>query len=344
MDTSEEKKTFKLLERYEEVALKAIENYSFLDNCKIQLLSYTENAIYLVESQDNKNYVLRVCRPNYHTKLEIESEVHWINSLNSQSPVEVAAPIAASDDNFVQTIGLDDDKINYHCILFTFLKGETLSNDKGVELKEHFLNLGEITAHLHIDDQNRSINEKIVRSSWDIESILGKNPKWGKWQDGPAITPDRLKLFQKVSNTIQERLNLFGKSSEHFGLIHSDLRLDNILLDYGQYKVLDFDDCGYGWYLFDLAVTFNSIEYKSSRSSILKLSSSDLIQSWLEGYRKVRYLSKKEELEIPTFIMLRRLMSIGWMGSRNNKKTREIGETYTMNTVRLANEYLKIMG
>src|SRR5699024_5320171 len=123
----------------------------------------------------------------------------------------------------------------------------------------------------------------------------------------------------------------FGQSSDRFGLIHSDLRLDNILINQGYYKVLDFDDCGYGWYLFDLAATFNSIDYKNSATSFLQTSSSELIQNWLRGYRKIRFLTQEEEEEIPTFILMRRLMSIGWMGSRDNKKTREVGETYTLN-------------
>lgn len=51
----------------------------------------------------------------------------------------------------------------------------------------------------------------------------------------------------------------------------------------------------------------------------------DLIQAWLKGYRKVRALSKEEELEIPTFIMMRRLQLIAWIGSRENETTRELG-------------------
>lgn len=342
MNTSEEKKSRKLLEKYEEVALKAIDAYSFLNDFEVQLLSYTENAVYLIKNSDGHNFVLRVCRPGYHTKPEIESEINWINSLDKHSPVEVATPIAASDGDFVQTIKFSDDKNSYHCILFTYLKGEMLSNYKDSELQKHFLNIGEITAHFHNNDQNRPDLDYINRSTWDVEAILGENPKWGKWQDGPAITPDRYELFEEVSNIIQQRLKTFGQSSDRFGLIHSDLRLDNILIDNDQYKVLDFDDCGFGWYLFDLAATFNSIDYESSASHSLQIISSDLIKSWVEGYRKVRSLSQEEEDEIPTFILMRRLMSIGWMGSRNNKKTREMGEIYTINTVDLAKEYLTL--
>lgn len=340
LNISEEVKSEKLLRKYKEVSLKAACFYPFINNFEIQLLSYTENAIYLIENQDKQKYVLRVCRPEYHTKTEIEAEVNWINSIDNDTPVEVATPIRGSNGAFVQTIKISGDNNNYHCILFTFLNGEMLSNYKDNTLKKHFFNIGKITAHFHINDLNRSKHESVDRPSWDVETILGDSPIWGKWQYGPGITSDRLRLFEEVSNTVKSRLEVYGKSFNQFGLIHSDLRLDNMLIDNEQYKVLDFDDCSYGWYLFDLAATFNSIGYESSASHRLKIRGSDLIQSWLKGYRKYRYLSQEDEDEIPTFIMMRRLMSIGWMGSRDNKKTRKIGETYTLSTVDLAKEYL----
>src|SRR5699024_4216848 len=106
LNTSEERKSRKILKKFEEVALKASDAYSFLNDFDVQLLSYTDNAVYLIKNSDGHNFVLRVCRPGYHTKPENESEINCINSLDKQSPVEVATPIAASDGDFVQTIKL----------------------------------------------------------------------------------------------------------------------------------------------------------------------------------------------------------------------------------------------
>jgi len=99
----------------------------------------------------------------------------------------------------------------------------------------------------------------------------------------------------------------FGKSPERFGLIHSDLRLANLLVENNRILVIGFDDCGFRWYLYDLATSTSFIEHKPHVPS--------LIQSWLRGYRKIRPLSKEVEIEIMTFIMMRKLQLLAWVGS-----------------------------
>lgn len=67
----------------------------------------------------------------------------------------------------------------------------------------------------------------------------------------------------------------------------------------------------------------------------------DLVASWLQGYRKVRSISKEEESEIPTFIMLRRLLLLAWLGTRHDSDTaKEFGTEFTEKTAELAEKYL----
>jgi hypothetical protein len=40
----------------------------------------------------------------------------------------------------------------------------------------------------------------------------------------------------------------FGADHERFGLIHADLRLANLLVWQEKTRVIDFDDCGFGWW------------------------------------------------------------------------------------------------
>jgi len=333
MGRSEEKHWEEPLEKFNCIAKDAIHYYPHLSQSTIQLLDYSENATYLVENPGNgEKYMLRVCRPGYHTKSEIESEMAWVKSIDESSPIEVALPISGTNGEVVQTVRVAGDKNDYHCTLFTFLNGETPDEHNEHELRKQFRNLGEITAHLHDHSQNWKKSHLIDRIHWDYEAILGEKPEWGRWQDGVAITHERLKLFQEVSNTIKTRLERFGKGPDRYGLIHADLRLANLLVENKRMKVIDFDDCGFGWYLFDLATALSFIEHKPYVP--------ELIQSWLEGYRKVRELSEDEEHEIPTFVMMRRLMLISWIGSRDNETAREMGSDYTESTDNLAKKYL----
>jgi Ser/Thr protein kinase RdoA (MazF antagonist) len=68
--------------------------------------------------------------------------------------------------------------------------------------------------------------------------------------------------------------------------------------------LIDFGDCGWGHYLYDLAVTLSELEglpnYAALRAALLA------------GYRSVRELSPAHESLIDTFIMLREVQNVTW--------------------------------
>ena len=64
--------------------------------------------------------------------------------------------------------------------------------------------------------------------------------------------------------------------------------------------VIDFEDCGLSWYLYDLAC---ALTFNEGRADV-----GELIALWVDGYRQVEHLSAEDEKEIDTFLMLRRLM------------------------------------
>jgi Ser/Thr protein kinase RdoA (MazF antagonist) len=70
-----------------------------------------------------------------------------------------------------------------------------------------------------------------------------------------------------------------------------------------------------------------------------------LIELWLEGYRTVSALRKSDEEEIPTFVMLRRLLLVAWIGSHaETALARSLGSSYTDQTVALCSAYLRRFG
>ena len=54
-----------------------------------------------------------------------------------------------------------------------------------------------------------------------------------------------------------QRLHAYGTDIDRFGLIHADMRLGNLLVDGERVTLLDFDDCGFGWFLYDLAASLS---------------------------------------------------------------------------------------
>jgi Ser/Thr protein kinase RdoA (MazF antagonist) len=136
---------------------------------------------------------------------------------------------------------------------------------------------------------------------------------------------------------IRDRLVLYGSGPDRFGLAHCDLRLANLLVHETQVKVIDFDDCGFSWYMYDAATLLSFYEHLPGAAG--------LIDSWLEGYRTVRTVAQAEEEEIPTFVMLRRLLLVAWVGSHGETDlARSLGASYTDQTVSLCSDYLKRFG
>lgn len=323
------------LEFYHHLAREALTKYSLSKDASVKLLNYSENITYLVEDHSALT-VLRLNRPGYHLKKELEAEILWLESLLESSEIVVPEPIPGINGRYVQEIKTENLTNPFHCIMISYLAGQAPDEDNEQELIPKFEKLGEVTALLHNHSQEWDGSRSINRPVWDYETTLGSNPKWGRWQDGIAITPERKMLFEQVSKTIEKRLKSFGKSSDYFGLIHADLRLANLLVENDTIKVIDFDDCGFSWYLYDLATALSFIEHKEYVP--------DLTEAWLSGYKKLRSISIKEEEEIPTFIMLRRLLLVAWIGSHDNDTAKSLGADFTELTVELAEKYLYQFG
>ena len=70
-----------------------------------------------------------------------------------------------------------------------------------------------------------------------------------------------------------------------------------------------------------------------------------LIAAWLKGYKSVTALAREDEDEIPTFVMLRRLLLVAWIGSHHETElAKSMGIPYTEGTVGLCEDYLQRFG
>ena len=149
------------------------------------------------------------------------------------------------------------------------------------------------------------------------------------------MTYEDKKLLKQCGNLIQERLDRFGKSPDRFGLVHADLRLANLLIHQGNVRVIDFDDCGFGWFLYDIGAALSFMEEREDVS--------ELVEAWVQGYLEVRPLLEEEITEIPTFIMLRRLTLLGWAASRGQTGglASELGIPFSKGTCQLARKYIE---
>ena len=325
------------LRRLHVLATAALERYDLPPGAMARLVNVSENATYRIEAPgDGGKWALRVHREGYHRRAAIASELAWLIALREDGAVLTPTPIAGADGELIQLVADDALARPRHVVLFAWEEG-TEPDEKEQNLRGRFERLGEISArmHLHVRDWARPAG--FERFTWDYETTLGSRPHWGSWRNGMGVTPEIEALFARTIDLIRRRLEGFGTSPERFNLIHGDMRLANLLIDGGTTKVLDFDDCGFGWLMYDCATTVSFFEHRPEVPA--------LVAAWLRGYRRVIDLPRADEEEIPTFVILRRLLLVAWIGSHSETElARSMGVGYTEGTVPLCNAYLSRFG
>ncbi|MEV7968837.1 phosphotransferase [Sphaerisporangium sp. NPDC088356] len=318
-----------VLARVELVARRALRHYGLSPDARVRLINVSENATFLVTDAGART-VLRVHRLGYHSREAIGSELDWLSALRDEAGVRTPAVLPALDGSRVVTVE-DPGSAPRSCVMFEFVPGSEPAEHR---LVEHFEPLGAITARMHLHARRWARPAAFTRFHWDAEAAFGPAPRWGRWQDGAGVDREAHAVLSRLERALRERLERFGKGPERYGLIHADLRLANLLVDgTSGTTVIDFDDCGLGWYLYDLGAAVSFIEHHPRVPQ--------MIDSWVRGYRSVLGLPRDDENEIWTFIMFRRLLLVAWIGSHSAVDVaRELGAGYTRGSCELAERYL----
>jgi Ser/Thr protein kinase RdoA (MazF antagonist) len=317
----------------DELAAAALGRFGLPPSATATLCNVSENHTYRVEDPESgRCYALRVHRPGYRTAQQIESELDWVDALREDGAVDTCVPVPAPDGERVVAVSLDG-LGERHVVLFEWLPGAA-PDPEGDAVIAGFRTLGAVSARMHAHARAWGPPAGFDRPVWDYERTLGAAGHWGAWQDGLGIGAEERRLLERLDGAIAARLEAYGRASDRFGLVHADIRLANLLVDAGQVRVIDFDDSGFAWFMYDFATTVSFMEEHPRVP--------ELRDAWLEGYRSVAPLDAADEAELDTFVMLRRLLLVAWIGSHHTFATEaaELGAGFTAGTCALAERYL----
>ncbi len=262
------------------LARQALEAYPLVDQ-ELRFIADEENATFRVDAtapDGPDRFLIRVHRPARHgrdvdTAAAVDSELRWLAALRSETDLLVPAPFRTVDGKLTAVVASPDMPEPRVCSVLRWMDGRVhASSPRPVHLRR----LGSVMARLHNHAGQWPIPPGFVRIRWDWETFFGDTMVYGGVgaADVWDLLPDELRRsFARVASGMRRVMTHLGEDADNFGLIHADLHLDNVLFWRDQVKVIDFDDCGYGYWLYDIAVSLWELrrrdDYPDFRSALI---------------------------------------------------------------------------
>jgi Ser/Thr protein kinase RdoA (MazF antagonist) len=279
----------------------------------MELVSRSENTVFRLDMPDGRRFALRIHRPGYHTLPELESELLWTQALN-EAGIRVPVGVRTLEGPGYATIPTPGGESSRAVGLVNWIEGDLLSSVIQAETEEltilgHFRQIGQILAAMNNQAVAWTPPAEFTRHAFDIPGYVGESPFWGRFWDIPLLTPAQRTVLSQAREGIREWLADYGKERGTYSMIHADLHAHNILIDpSGALQAFDFDDAGFGWHQYDLAVVLFGLEDLPYFDAI-----SDAL---VAGYRSVRAFSDEALSLLPLFLLIRRLVLISWQWDR----------------------------
>lgn len=290
------------------------------------LINVSENHTFRIDGADGSRHVLRLHRPHYQSRTAINSELAWLGALAATTDIPAPRPLPGRDGELLQEVAPDR-----FAALFRFEAGREPQPDE--DLVALFATLGRYAAMAHLHVENWEQPERFVRPIWDAIGLLEPAGLWGDWRKAPHVEGEVLEDLLALDEALRQRLHAYGTDIDRFGLIHADMRLGNLLVDGERVTLLDFDDCGFGWFLYDLAASLSFFETSPQVPA--------LIRSWLNAYMQVRPLKTEDVAMIDTLILLRRMALLAWISSHaGTELAKAHADRFATETAAMARRYL----
>lgn len=304
------------MQRFLEVAHAALPHWG-LQDAEIQLVARRENAVYRV-TRGASRYALRIHRPGYHDADELRSELVWMQVLAEhgiRTPTVVdttaGAPFAEVTAPGVPQVHL--------CDLLGWVEGSPLGSADdattlgGVDIRATYETVGRMAADMHRVTREWPRPAFFRRHSWEAEGCLGASALWGRYGDLQSLSAPERDTLDRAVALVRQELQAYGQGPDRYGLIHADFVPDNLIASPAGVVVLDFDDSGFGWHLWELVTAvFWYIETPHFDAAL---------QGYRQGYLAARPLSAQEQQLLLPFFLMRALVYQGWMHTRRGQPT-----------------------
>jgi Ser/Thr protein kinase RdoA (MazF antagonist) len=292
-----------------------------LKDGRLTLLRHEQNVTFRVDGGGTR-HVLRISRPDLHSADTIGSEMAWLAALARETSLRVPSPVTARDGALVVAgthAGVPEAR---PCVLLRWLDGRFLN--RGLT-PDHLALIGAALGELQVHAAGWTPPSGFVRPRVDTltttakrvslvgpTEALGRGP-WPSVEDGERATALVRDLVSAAdAGVVEDAIALVRATTatlagrpDAAGLIHGDLHQENVLFDGPAVGVIDFDDCGWGFFLYDLAVPLSEVTLRPAYPAMRN--------ALLEAYARRRPLPDDAGTHVDAFIVLRGLQILVWV-------------------------------
>lgn len=299
------------LRRLRQLARVALAAYG-LNERHLTFLHYEGNLVYRVDTADPRleeqergpylknRYILRVLStPDMEATA---SELTWLEALSREASLPVPQPVPTLDGELlirVFTPGVPQGRI---VSVMRWLDGRRLT--KGFR-SQHFRAWGQMMARLHLFSETWQPPEGFNRPHWDWYGQLGGRDFDYSVEDLVDSMPKRFQdPFERVSKQARQVMQDLGKEPDAYGLIHSDMYPENVLFKGKEVFPIDFEDCGFGYWMWDIGVALCQWPWTEDWYWMR--------DSFLEGYTLVRTLPASQLAQLDLFMAAQYATMVLW--------------------------------
>lgn len=306
------------LVRVRRSAVAAIERFG-LGDASLRLVNHDFNTTYRVVTNDGVVRALRVNLNSAYDVDQVEAEVEWVSALADHPEFDVPGVVTAPDGATVVAVDCEGFESPRPAVLYDWLPGTELAERNGPGYEQ----LGVAMASLHTHTERwrgrLSARRPVMTSVFldDPDRIRPGHP----WIDDPV----RTRLTATLDELEQLLEPVFAAETQ---LVHGDLHGANAKWHRGRLGVFDFDDCGIGTRLQDLAT---SVFYVRDNPRL-----EDAI---VRGYRRVRPLPPHRPEEFEALLLSRNLLLLNYLLESVTAEMEEFVPGYLERTMRRVDHF-----
>jgi len=303
-----------------DLARTALARFGLTPDTRIEFVKYRENWVYRLRCGDGRSFAMRIHRPGYRSDEAIRTELNHLAALH-ESGLLVPEVLPALDGDTMCAL-VDEYGQRHQIDVQRWFEGseslgaisEAFDGSSDLE-PDTFRRLGELAATMHTCTQNSGVPAGFARDAWDLDGLVGETPLWGDPRALEELSTSDADILTRGITALRHDLGRYGVHPGNFGLVHADFTPENILTRGDDLVVIDFDDFGAGWYLFDLAtIVFFYLphpRYGEYRRAVF------------EGYTTIRPLTDDDLKMWDAMLVARGLTYLGWAGRRRGDDTAE---------------------